>query len=70
MKGTFVMRDEVLSSVGAQDMDTNGHQLSDLDVVEFYWENEQLDIDAVFRPGTDTPFFLSTFNDFEMGLMA
>ena len=29
------MRDEVLSSVGAQDMDKSGYQVSDLDDVEF-----------------------------------
>ena len=33
------MKDEVLSSVGAQDMDTSGYQVSDLDNVEFQWEN-------------------------------
>ena len=36
------MREEVLSSAGAQDMDTGGYELSDLDEVEFYWENPQL----------------------------
>ena len=34
------MKDEVLSSVGAQDMDTKGYQVSatELDDVEFNWE--------------------------------
>ena len=32
------MMDEVLSSVGAQGMDTRGYQVSDLDEVEVYWE--------------------------------
>ena len=64
------MKDEVLLSVGAQDMDTSGYQVSDLDVVEFYWENDQLAVDAVFRPGIDTTFSLSTFNDLEMGSLA
>ena len=65
------MRDEVLSSVGAQDMDTSGYQVSaDLDDVEFYCENDRLDVDAVFRPGMDTPFSPSTFNNFEIGSMA
>ena len=54
--GTMEMRDEVLSGVGPQDMDTSGYQVSDLDDVESYWENDQLDADAVFRPGIDTPF--------------
>ena len=36
------MRDDVLSSVGAQEgLDTSGYQVSaDLDDVEFYWEND------------------------------
>ena len=38
-------------------MDTSGYQVSDMDYIEFYWENDQLDVDAVFRPGIDTPFF-------------
>ena len=33
-------------------------------------KNDQLDIDAVFRPGIDTPLSLSTFNEFKMGSMA
>ena len=69
-EGTMEMRDEVFSSVGAHDMDTSGYQVSDLDDVEFYWENDQLDVDAVFRPGIDKPFSPSTFNDFEIRSMA
>ena len=61
------MKDEVLSGVGKQDMDTIGYQVSDLDDVKFYWENDQLDVDAVFRSGSDKLFSPSTFNDFEMG---
>ena len=41
------MRDEVPSSVGAQDIATSGHQVSDVDDLEFYRENDQLDVDAV-----------------------
>ena len=67
--GTNEMRDEVLSSVVAQEgLDTNGYQVSaDLDDVEFYWENDQLDIDAVFRAGIHTPFSATAFDDLEMG---
>ena len=54
---TFGMREKVLSSVGAQDLDTRSYQLTDLEDIEFNWENSQLDMDAVFRPGIDTPFF-------------
>ena len=34
-EGTMEMRDEVLSSVGAQDLDTSGYQVSDLEDIEF-----------------------------------
>ena len=60
------MRDEVLSSVGAQDMDTSSYQVSDLEDIEFNWENPQLDMDAVFRPGIDAPFSPTTFDDLLM----
>ena len=51
-QGTHEMRDEVLSSVGVQDMDTSGSQVSaDLDDVDFCAENDQLDVDAVFETG-------------------
>ena len=68
-QGTHGMRDEVLSSVGAQDMDTSGYQVSsaDLDDVDFYWETDQLDLDAVFRLGIYTPFSPRAFDDLEMG---
>ena len=70
-QGTHERRDEVLSSVGAQDMDTNGYQVSaHLKDVEFYWENDQLDVDDTFRPGIDTPFSLTAFDDLEMGCSA
>ena len=63
------MRDEALSSVssvGAQDLDTSSYQVSDLEEIEFNWKNSQLDMDAVFRPGIDTPFSPTTFDDFSM----
>ena len=63
---THEMRDEVLLSVGAQDMETSGFQVSaaaDLD----YGEIDQLDVDAVFGPGIDTLFLSSAFDDLEMG---
>ena len=63
------MRDEVLSSVSAQDMDTNGYQVSDLDDIECHWEDPDFNMNAVFRPGVDISVSLSTFNDFEMGLV-
>ena len=57
------MRDEVLSSVGAQDLDTSSYQVSDLEDIEFNWENSQLNMDSVFGPGIDTPFPPTVFDD-------
>ena len=65
-EGTMEMRDEVLSSVGAQDLDTSSYQVSDLEDIEFNWENSQLDMDAVFRPGIDNPFSPTKFDDYSM----
>ena len=52
------MTDEVLSSVGAQD--------TDLEDLEFSWEDPAVDMDSVYRPGIDTPFSLSIFDNFQM----
>ena len=60
-EGTMEMRDEVLSSFGAQDLDTSSYQFTVLEDIEFNWEISQLD--SVFRPGTDTPFSPTTFDD-------
>ena len=65
-QGTFQMREEVLSSVGAQDTDTSGYELSDLEDIEFSWEDPAVDMDSVYRPGIDTPFSPSVFDDFQM----
>ena len=66
-EGTMEMRDEVLSSVGAQDLDTSSYRVSDLEDIEFNWENSQLDMDSVFRPGIDTPFSPTVIDDLLMG---
>ena len=66
-KVTHEMRDEVLSSVGVQDMDTSGYQLSDLIDVQFDCRNDQHDLDAVFSPGTVTSFLPTAFDDLEKG---
>ena len=63
-EGTMEMRDEVLSSVGAQDLETSSYQVSDLENIELHWENSQLDIDAVFIPRMDTSFSPATIDDF------
>ena len=61
------MRDEVLSRVGAQDLDTSSYQVSELEDIKFNWEDAQLDMDAVFRLGIDTPFSPTTFDDLSTG---
>ena len=66
-EGTMEMREEVLSSVGAQYLGTSSYQVSDPEDMEFNWENSQLDMDAVFRPGIDTPFSPTTFDGLLMG---
>ena len=66
-EGTLEMRDEVLTSVGAQDLDISSCQVSGLEDIEFNWENSQLDMDAVFRPGIDTSFSPTVFDDLLMG---
>ena len=60
------MRDEVLSSLGAQDLVTTSYQASDIEHIEFNWENPHMDMDAVFRPGIHTPFSPTTFDDLSM----
>ena len=66
-QGTQETRDEVLSNVGAQDMNTSGYQESAyLDDVAFYWQNDQLDVDDVSKPGIVTPFSPKAFDDLEM----
>ena len=61
------MRDKVLSSVGARHLDTSSYQISDLEDIEFNWEDSQLDMDSVYRLGIDTPFSPTVFDDFLMG---
>ena len=51
----------------AQDLDTSSYQVSDLEDIEFNWEDSQLDMDAVFRPGIDTPFSPTTFDGLLIG---
>ena len=55
-QGTFEMREEVLSSVGEQDTDTSGYESSDLEDIEFSWEDPAVDMDSVYRPEIDSLF--------------
>ena len=65
-EGTMEMRDKVLPSLVAQDLDTSSYQVSDLKDKEFNWENSQLDMAAVFLPGKNTPFSPTRFDDLSM----
>ena len=65
-QGNFKMREEVLSSVGAQYADTRGCELSDVEDIEFNWEDPAVGMDSVHQPGIDTPFSPSIFDDFQM----
>ena len=62
-QGTMEMREEVLSSIGAQDVDTRDYHIDELDDIQFYWEDPHALIDAEFRPGIDTPYSPSHFDD-------
>ena len=64
------MREEVLSSVGAQDTDTRGYELSNLEDIGFSWGDPAVDMDSVYRPGIDTLLFPSIVDDFQMGSTA
>ena len=65
------MREEVLSSVGAQDTDTRGYELSDLENIEFSWEDPAVDMDSVYQTGIDTQLSAYIFDSFQMeGLTA
>ena len=46
-QGTFEMRDEVLSCVGAQDTNTRGYEVSDLEDIEFSWEDPAVDVECL-----------------------
>ena len=65
--GTYEIRDEVVSSVGAQVMDTSSYQLTDFEDIQFNCENSHLDMHSVFRPGiAHHPFSPTTFDDLSM----
>ena len=67
---TKQMPDDVLSSVGVQNMHTSGYQVSDLEDNEANWEDVDLNMDAKFRTSLGTPFGCSVYNAFEIGSMA
>ena len=46
--------------VSTQVMGTSGYQVFDLEDIQFHWEDAVLNMNTVFRPGVDTPFFPSS----------
>ena len=60
------LKDKELPSVVAQDMDTSWYQLSGLVDNEFHWDYRDLNMDGIVRPGIDSHFSPSTFNDFKL----
>ena len=51
-------------------MDTSGYQVSDPDDFDFFWENDQLDLGAVFRRWIETPSHPAVLDDLETGGLA
>ena len=62
-QGTWEMQDEARASVGDHDVSSD-FVPNDLDATQFHWENPNVELDAVYRPGIDTPFFPSLFETF------
>ena len=48
-------------------MHTSGLGLSELEDLKFFWENPQIELDAVCRPALDILFPPTVFSDWEMG---
>ena len=66
-QGTFEMRKEVFFVVGAQDTDTRGYELSDLEDTELSWEDPAVDMGSVYQDGIDTSPSPSIHDIFQMG---
>ena len=45
-------------------MDKSGYQVCHREDMDFHCEEPDLNMDATLRPGIDTPFTPSKFNDF------
>ena len=71
-QGTHEVKSELLSSARSQGKDISGYQVSDLDDVEIYWENDQQekDVDAVFTTGIHTLFSGTMCDDLQKGVYA
>ena len=64
------MRDDILSSVGTQKIDTSGQQMVDKAETEFHRGKRDVNIYTVPQSGLDTPFFPSSLNNCPMRSMA
>ena len=53
-----------------KEINTSSYEISDLNDVEFHWENPQMEANCVFRPRIHILFLPSAFNDLEMGGLA
>ena len=60
------IRDKVLPGVGAQDMNSSGYQVSDVDDIDFFWESERVDVEDVYIPRIDTLFSPTAFDNLRM----
>ena len=69
-QGKLRRRDEKLSSIGAQEMETGGYQVSDLEEFRCHWEDLDFSMKTNLRRGVDTTCSPSTINDVHIGSMA
>ena len=53
-QGTWEMQDEVRASIGGHDVSSD-FVPSDLDDIQLHWGNPSVEMEAVYRPGLDTP---------------
>ena len=60
------MREEVFSWAGAQEKVISGYEFSDMDDIEFFWENPQLEVGVVFKSRFHSPLPVKTFGCLEI----
>ena len=60
------MRDEVLSFLGAYEIDTGDCLVSELEQNDFLLEDLKLNLNTMSRSGIDTAFSLTAFDYFEL----
>ena len=65
-QGTMETRVALLSSVGAQDMDPSGYQVSDVEAIGFHWGDPDLKMDALDQAPV-LSFFLQLLKIFRWG---